>query len=282
MVAAILDGRAISADVLASLHDRVARLVSRHIHPTMCFVAIGDSAPARMYLSRLQRLGARVGIGVESLSLDAGVSRESLQEEIARLNTASDVDGILIQMPLPDHLTLGDVSALVDPRKDVDGVTVLNAGKLYLGMPGHVPSTALAMICILEASGAQVKGAHAVVVGRSNVVGHPLSEILLHADATVTLVHRATKDLASLTRQADILMVGAGSPNLIRADMIKPGVVIVDAGINEVGTGIAGDVDFEGCRGIAAAITPVPGGVGPVTNAMILRNLVESAEQRIV
>jgi methylenetetrahydrofolate dehydrogenase (NADP+)/methenyltetrahydrofolate cyclohydrolase len=152
---------------------------------------------------------------------------------------------------------------------------------LYLEMPGQVPSTALAMTHILHVSGIDPMGAHAVVVGRSKVVGHPVAELLLQSDATVTVVHRATRDLAAVTREADILMVGAGEPHLIKADMVKPGVVIVDAGINVTESGVVGDVDFDACREVARAITPVPGGVGPVTNAILLRNLVDSAEQRL-
>jgi methylenetetrahydrofolate dehydrogenase (NADP+)/methenyltetrahydrofolate cyclohydrolase len=212
--------------------------------------------------------------------LASDVSLGDLDGEVAALNADDRVDGILVQMPLPHHLTSVDLSMIIDARKDVDGLTVHNAGKLYLGMSGQIPSTALAMTHILHVSGINPTGSHAVVVGRSNVVGHPVAELLLQCDATVTVAHRNTRDLGGITREADILMVGAGEPHLITAGMVKPGVVIVDAGINPTPSGVVGDVDFEACREIASAITPVPGGVGPVTNAIVLSNLVDSAEQR--
>jgi methylenetetrahydrofolate dehydrogenase (NADP+)/methenyltetrahydrofolate cyclohydrolase len=281
LAAEILDGRKISAQLLESVKQRVEGLQESSIHPTLCFVTIGESEPALMYVSRLEKLAARVGIRVQRKALPLDVSLGDLDSEVADLNEDDRVDGILVQMPLPDHLTAADVSVIIDPRKDVDGLTVYNAGKLYLGMPGQVPSTALAMTHILHVSGIDPMGAHAVVVGRSRVVGHPVAELLLQCDATVTVVHRATRDLAAVTREADILMVGAGEPHLIKANMVKPGVVIVDAGINVTESGVVGDVDFDACREVARAITPVPGGVGPVTNAILLRNLVDSAEQRL-
>jgi methylenetetrahydrofolate dehydrogenase (NADP+)/methenyltetrahydrofolate cyclohydrolase len=281
LAAEILDGRKISAQVLESVKQRVEGLQESGIHPTLCFVTIGESEPALMYVSRLEKLAARVGIRVRRKALPRDVSLGDLDSKVAGLNEDDQVDGILVQMPLPDHLTAADLSVIIDPRKDVDGLTVHNAGKLYLEMPGQVPSTALAMTHILHVSGIDPMGAHAVVVGRSKVVGHPVAELLLQSDATVTVVHRATRDLAAVTREADILMVGAGEPHLIKADMVKPGVVIVDAGINVTESGVVGDVDFDACREVARAITPVPGGVGPVTNAILLRNLVDSAEQRL-
>jgi methylenetetrahydrofolate dehydrogenase (NADP+) / methenyltetrahydrofolate cyclohydrolase len=279
--AEILDGRKISAQVLERVKQRTDGLQEGGIHPTLCFVTIGESEPALMYVSRLEKLAARVGIRVRRKSLRLDVSLGDLDNEVAGLNEDQEVDGILVQMPLPDHLTAMDLSLIIDSRKDVDGLTVHNAGKLYLGMSGQVPSTALAMTHILDVSGIDPAGAHAVVVGRSNVVGHPVAELLLQCDATVTVAHRETRNRGAVTREADILMMGAGEPHLIGAHMVKPGAVIVDAGINFTESGVVGDVDFEACRKIARAITPVPGGVGPVTNAIVLRNLVDSAEQRL-
>lgn len=281
MGAEILDGKRISAEVLESVKQRVDGLRESHIYPALCFVTIGESEPALMYVSRLEKLAARVGVHVIRKALPLHVSLGTLDQAVTTLNGDDDIDGILVQMPLPDHLTAADLSVIIQSRKDVDGLTVHNSGKLYLGMSGQVPSTALAMTHILSVSGIDPMGAHAVVVGRSNVVGHPVAELLLQCDATVTVAHRATRNLGDITREADILMVGAGEPHLITADMIKPGVVIVDAGINPTESGVVGDVDFERCRAVARAITPVPGGVGPVTNAIVLRNLVDSAEQRL-
>jgi methylenetetrahydrofolate dehydrogenase (NADP+)/methenyltetrahydrofolate cyclohydrolase len=233
-----------------------------------------------MYLHRLERQGKRVGITVVRRDVPEDVSLEHLDRVVSALNDDDTVDGILVQMPLPDHLTSEDLSRIIAPRKDVDGITIHNTGCLYLGLPGQTPSTGLAMMQVLDWAGVDPIGMHAVVVGRSNVVGHPVTELLLQRDATVTVTHRQTRDLASLTRLAEILLVGAGAPGLITSDMIQPGVIIVDAGINVTQEGTVGDVDFVECAPIAGAITPVPGGVGPVTNAVLLRNLIDSAERR--
>jgi methylenetetrahydrofolate dehydrogenase (NADP+)/methenyltetrahydrofolate cyclohydrolase len=201
-----------------------------------------------------------------------------LEALIAELNDDEAVDGVLVQMPLPDHLQHTDLSDLLAYRKDVDGITVLNAGHLYLGAPGHYPPTAVAMMELLRESGASPAGQTAVVVGRSNVVGHPVAELLLHAHATVIVTHRHTPTLGDFTRAADILMVGAGEPHLITGDMVKPGAVVIDAGINVTDAGVVGDVDAAAVEARAAALTPVPGGVGPVTNAILLRHVTDSAE----
>lgn len=280
MTAAILSGKEIAADVLSSVAERAASLVGQGIIPRLAFVMIGISPPAKVYAARLEKLGSGVGVQVIRRELDQDVPLAQLEREIAALNSDSQIDGILVQMPLPPHLLGIDLSTLIAPRKDVDGITVQNAGRLYLGLPGQSPPTALAIMQILFAADVHPTGKHAVIVGRSNVIGHPVAEFLLQLDATVTVTHRQTENLGFFTREAEILLVGAGEPRLIRPDMVKPGVVIVDAGINVTPEGIVGDVDFDGCKTVASAITPVPGGVGPVTNAVLLRNLVASAEQR--
>jgi methylenetetrahydrofolate dehydrogenase (NADP+)/methenyltetrahydrofolate cyclohydrolase len=280
MSATVLSGKVIAAEVLDEVEARSARLAHHGIHPCLVFVLIGESEPAAMYAHRLQKLGKPRGISVVLHEMPATITHQDLRCEIAALNADAAVDGILVQMPLPDHLNISDLSPVIDPNKDVDGITVGNGGRLYLGLPGQAPSTALAMMQILDWSGHNPTGKHAVVVGRSNVVGHPVTELLLHRDATVTVTHRQTDDLGQYTRQADILLVAAGEPHLIGEHMIKPGVVVVDAGINVTPDGVMGDVDFEACRERASAITPVPGGVGPVTNAVLLRNVVHSAEHR--
>ena len=281
MTGRLLPGRPVADAILGSLTERVARIRERAHVPHLAFVMIGESPPAEVYIHRLERLGARVGASVSRVPLPAGVALSDLERTLGDLNADEVVDGILVQMPLPDHLTGADLSHVVDIRKDVDGVTIQNVGRLYLGVEGQAPPTALAMMQMLASAGVEATGRHAVVVGRSNVVGHPVTELLLQQDATVTVTHRQTGDLGALTRQAEILMVGAGDPGLITRDMISDGVVIIDAGINVTEHGVVGDVAFDECREAAAAITPVPGGVGPVTNAMLLRNLVDSAEQRV-
>jgi methylenetetrahydrofolate dehydrogenase (NADP+) / methenyltetrahydrofolate cyclohydrolase len=276
----VIDGRAIAAELMVAIRARAESLSNAGVQPHLCFVTIGDSRPAQIYVNRLHKLGAPAGIEVSTRALPEDVQLDELDRVVSGLNEDDAVDGIIVQMPLPPHLTYEDIAQIIDPRKDVDGITVHSGGLLYLGLPGHPPSTASAMLHILDAIDVSPTGKDAVVVGRSNVVGHPVAELLLERDATVTVTHRQTRDLAHHTRGADILMMGAGSPRLITCDMIKPGVVIVDAGINPTPDGVVGDVDFEACAPLAAAITPVPGGVGPVTNAVLLRNLLSSAEAR--
>lgn len=278
MTARLLDGRALADGILDTVRARVARLRSWRGPPHLAFVMIGDSPPARVYARRLEKLGAGVGIDVARRQLPAEVSLDDLVDAVARLNDDDSVDGILVQMPLPLDLQGSDLSSVLSHRKDVDGITVLNAGHLYLGVPGHYPPTAVAMVELLHQSAAEIAGSTAVVVGRSNVVGHPVAELLLHSDATVIVTHRQSQDLATFTRQADILMVGAGEPHLITRDMVKPGVVIIDAGINVLDGRVVGDVDALGVEETASALTPVPGGVGPVTNAIVLRHVTDSAE----
>jgi methylenetetrahydrofolate dehydrogenase (NADP+)/methenyltetrahydrofolate cyclohydrolase len=277
----VLSGRAVADSLLEAISERVSYVRGESTPPHLAFVTIGDSPPAQVYVHRLERLATRVGAEVSQHHLSGNVTLLELERAVGRLNADPAVDGILVQMPLPDHLIPADLSGLIDLRKDVDGVTVCNVGQLYLGLPGQRPPTALAMMEMLSAAGVSATGRHAVVVGRSNVVGHPVTELLLQVDATVTVTHRQTADLGSHIRQAEILMVGAGEPRLITRDMISPGVVVIDAGINVTASGVVGDVAFEECAEVAAAITPVPGGVGPVTNAILLRNLVDSAEQRL-
>lgn len=278
MTARLLDGRVLSDAVLSSVSERVDRLRNWRSAPGLVFVMLGDSPPARVYAGRLKKLGERVGIGVRRVQLPDDVSVDEFEETIAELNRDDSVDGVLVQMPLPEGLQNAGLSDLLSFRKDVDGITVLNAGHLYLGLPGHYPPTAVAMMELLHESGVSPEGRRAVVVGRSNVVGHPVAELLLHGHASVSVTHRHTPNLGEFTRSADILMVGAGEPRLITGDMVKPGAVVIDAGINVTEVGVVGDVDASAVEARAAALTAVPGGVGPVTNAILLRHVTDSAE----
>ena len=280
MTARILDGRHVASAIQEDVKSRGERLRSDGVIPQLTFVTVGDVPDAQMYVRRLERLAQRTGIEVSRTPLCAEVSLEELDAVVAGINADGNVDGVIVQLPLPEHLTSADLSGIIDPRKDVDGLTIENSGRLYLDMPGRVASTAAAMMELLGHAGIDPAGRHAVVIGRSNVVGHPVAESLLHRDATVTVTHRRTRDLAAFTRFAEILMVGAGEPKLVTAEMVSPGVVIVDAGINVVDGTVVGDVDFDRCLNVASAITPVPGGVGPVNNAVLMRNVIESAEQR--
>lgn len=280
MTGAILHGAPVADRILTDLATRTTSLRARGIHPHLVFVMLDSAVDAQLYARRLEKITARTGIEVSRRQLTNEISLDDLDREVAALNADSQVDGIIVQMPLPPHLTYEDLSSIIDPRKDVDGISIENAGRLYLGIGGHAASTGVAMLEILHHAGIDPAGQHAVVIGRSQVVGHPIAELLLHRDATLTVTHRQTRDLPSYTRQADILLVGAGEPHLVKPHMIKSGVTIIDAGINLVGDRIVGDVDFDGCLPFCQAITPVPGGVGPVTNAVLLRHLVESAERR--
>lgn len=280
MTAKVIDGKAVAERVLRSVGARASRLKARGIHPHLSFVMIGDSPPARVYANRLEKLARPLGVDFHRVHLDESARQSELERAVCDLSHDVSIDGILVQMPLPDHLSHTNLGDLIDPRKDVDGITVRNAGRLYLEMPGQFPSTALAMMEILDSCGVSATGKDAVVVGRSKVVGHPVAEMLMWRDATVTVTHRQTKDLASHTRRAEILMVAAGEPHLITGDMLLPGAVVIDAGINATPHGLVGDVAFEQAVSVVSAITPVPGGVGPVTNAVLLRSVLSSAEER--
>lgn len=276
----VLHGKAAAQEILGAVARRVSDLRNSGINPRLVFVITGHSAAGIVYAGQLAKLGAPIGIEVVHRQLPDQVTLADLDREVSSLNTDTEVDGIVVQMPLPDHLSFRDVSTMIHPRKDVDGITVENAGRLYLGLPGRTASTAVAMIEVLDHAGIDLPGLHAVVVGRSQVVGHPLAELLLRRDATVTIAHRQTRALGEVTRLADVLLVAAGRPNLVTPDMVGREVVIIDAGINVTARGMVGDVDFAGCLPLASAITPVPGGVGPVTNAVLLRSVVDSAQRR--
>lgn len=280
MSARILDGRLVAAEVLGDLGRRVEELSSGGSVPGLVFVRFGVDAAAEVYARRIHRLADRLGINVRYLDLPPGIGPGDLGRELSTLDVDPSVDGILVQMPLPEHLFGLDLSPYISPRKDVDGITIQNAGRLYLGVDGQKPSTAAAMVEILRWAGVCATGRVVTVVGRSNVVGHPVAELLLQQDATLIVTHRKTVDLSAYTRQADILIVAAGEPALITPAMVRPGVVILDAGINVTERGLVGDVDFPAVEPVAGAITPVPGGVGPVTNAVLMRHVVFSAEQR--
>lgn len=276
MTAQILDGKAISAEIRKELISLAkVRDETDGSQPGLAIIQAGSDASSNVYVNRLRRTAEEIGIRTSHTILDAATTNENLKQIIIAMNADPSIQGILVQMPLPEHLSQKIVAETILPSKDVDGISARSAGNLFLGLPTFVPSTCAAVIEILERSGISVAGRRAVVVGASNVVGKPLSFMLLQRNATVSTCHKYTENLAGFTREAEILVVAAGYSKLIKADMVRPGAVVIDVGINVQTDGtIVGDVDFEAVKEIASAITPVPGGVGPLTNLMVLKQTI--------
>jgi len=270
----ILDGKGLSRQNEITLKERVNSLKQKFGHiPALRVILVGENPASIAYVNSKKKACDRVGIDGEIIRLPIDIQEEVLIEKIESLNHDPKVDGILIQLPLPKHINETFVLNKVSPDKDVDGLHTINAGKLFTKQPGVVPATPLGVMMLLNHYKVPLEGKYAVVVGRSNLVGMPLGKLLNDADATVTIVHRKTNDLASFTRQADILCVAVGKPNFITKDMVKPGAVVIDVGINRVGEILVGDVDFEGVKDVVSYITPVPGGVGPMTISALLFNV---------
>ena len=270
----ILDGKGLARQNEITLKEKVKSLKQKFgFTPTLRVILVGENPASIAYVNSKKKACDRVGIDGEIIRLPIDIQEEALIDKIESLNHDPKVDGILVQLPLPKHINETFVLNKVSPDKDVDGLHTINAGKLFTKQPGVVPATPLGVMMLLNHYKIQTEGKYAVVVGRSNLVGMPLAKLLNDADATVTVVHRKTTDLASFTRQADILCVAVGKPNFITKDMVKPGAGVVDVGINRVGDILVGDVDFEGVKGVAYYITPVPGGVGPMTISALLFNV---------
>jgi methylenetetrahydrofolate dehydrogenase (NADP+)/methenyltetrahydrofolate cyclohydrolase len=280
VTATLIDGKAIAAELRAELAIRVQRLKDRGVSPGLAVIIVGDDPASQVYVRNKALASGAIGMHSEVHALDAGISQETLTGFVRRLNVDPNVHGILVQLPLPKHLDAGAVIEAIAPEKDVDGFHYFNVGALVSGEPAFYPCTPWGVMKMLEHEGVPVQGAHAVVIGRSTIVGKPMALLLLNAGATVTICHSKTRDLAAMTRQADILVAAVGRARLVKADMVKPGAVVIDVGINRLPDGkLAGDVDFEAVRAVASRITPVPGGVGPMTIAMLLANTVKSAER---
>jgi methylenetetrahydrofolate dehydrogenase (NADP+)/methenyltetrahydrofolate cyclohydrolase len=279
MGARILDGRRIAATVRADLAPLARAFRERHGRPaTLAILRAGDDAASDLYTKSLLRNAEAIAMDVRVVTLSADVDDAGLCAAIQALNGDPQIQGILVQAPLPPHLAQRTVAEAIDPAKDVDGISTVNIGNLFLRQPSFVPSTCAAVVELLERSRIALAGARVVVVGASNVVGKPLAFMLLHRDATVSVCHIYTCDLPSWTRQADVLVVAVGKPGLITAQMVKPGATVVDVGINPRSDGgVVGDVDYAAVARVAGAITPVPGGVGPLTNLMLLRQTLLAA-----
>jgi methylenetetrahydrofolate dehydrogenase (NADP+)/methenyltetrahydrofolate cyclohydrolase len=279
--ARLLEGGAIAAEIRIAVAEDVATFNARRGRPPgLRVVIVGKDAPSTVYLERILRGCAKVGIDAGFVELEGEATEAKVTATVRALNGDPTVDGVIVQMPLPPTIRLRAVIDAIDPAKDIDGIHPLNAGLLRLGYDGFLPATAHAAVEILRRSGIEIEGRDAVVIGRSAVVGMPAAFLLVKEDATVTVCHRRTRDLAGHVRRADIVVVAAGKPGLVTGAMLKPGAVVVDVGINVVDGRIVGDVDFASAREVASAITPVPGGIGPLTNALLLTHLIRAAERQ--
>jgi len=274
----IIDGKAIATDIRGQLKKTVASLLKA---PCLAVVLVGDNPASQIYVRHKMKAAEEVGIKVNLYALAPVVTEDALVSFIGELNQNPDIDGIIVQLPLPKHLDSYRVVESIDPDKDVDGLCSRNLGKLFTGRPGLVPCTPLGCMELIKSVRTKLDGLKAVIVGRSCLVGKPVGQLLLESQCTITQAHSHTKDLISVCREADILVVAAGVPHLITKEHIKPGAIVIDVGINKNKDGhIVGDVDFNAVLGVAGAITPVPGGVGPMTVAMLLSNVVKVCVQK--
>jgi methylenetetrahydrofolate dehydrogenase (NADP+) / methenyltetrahydrofolate cyclohydrolase len=279
----ILDGRSVAAQLRSELKAEAADLAATHgVTPRLVALRAGDDPASAWYVRAIERACAQTGIAFEGRQLAADASQRLIDDQIAELNADPATHGVIVQLPLPAGIDAQAVIAALDPRKDVDGQHPLNLGRLMMGLPTLVPNTPAGGMELLRRYNIPLKGRHAVIVGRSNVVGKPLALLLLAEHATVTLAHSRTTDLAAVVRSADVVAVATGKPGLVTGAMIRPGATVLDFGINETGDGqVVGDVEYDSAAEVAGAITPVPGGTGPVTNMMLLRNVIAAARSQI-
>ncbi len=282
----IIDGKQVAADVRADVAKKVSELKSKGINPCLAVILVGENPASVSYVTGKQKALAEVGMVDRSVHLPESISEEDLLKLIDELNNDDSVHGILVQLPLPKHIDEEKVIMAINPKKDVDGFHPVNVGNLVIGRPAPLPCTPHGIIVLLEKAGVKTSGAHAVVIGRSNIVGKPVSLLLARKETncTVTMCHTGTKNMAEIVKQADIIIAAAGRPNTVTADMVKEGAVVIDVGVNRIpdetkksGFRLVGDVDFDAIKDKASFITPVPGGVGPMTIAMLMQNTLEAA-----
>ena len=290
MSATIIDGKQIAADTRAEVAVKTAELKAKGIVPCLAVILVGENPASVSYVTGKQKALAECGMKDESVHLPESTSEEELLALIHKLNKDDTVHGILVQLPLPKHINEEKVLLAIDPEKDVDGFHPVNVGNMMIGKKAFLPCTPHGIIVLLEKMGIETKGKHAVVIGRSNIVGKPVSILLARRETncTVTICHTGTPDIKTFTKQADIIVAASGHPNTVTADMVKDGAVVIDVGVNRIpdstkksGFRLVGDVDFEAIKEKASFITPVPGGVGPMTIAMLMANTLESAENRL-
>jgi methylenetetrahydrofolate dehydrogenase (NADP+) / methenyltetrahydrofolate cyclohydrolase len=280
MAARILDGKSLAAEVLSAVKSEVARLAQRGIRPGLAVVLAGDNPASRIYVRNKVRACEQTGIHSVLRELPSSVTEEKLISQIEALNADRGVHGILVQLPLPKHVDAARILQAVSPDKDVDGFHPQNLGALVAGTPKLVPCTPAGVMRLVSKAGVPLAGCHAVVIGRSTIVGKPLALLLLQENATVTVCHSKTQGLEEIARRADVLIAAAGRAKLVTGAMVKPGACVIDVGINRLPDGsLAGDVDFESVRPVAGWLTPVPGGVGPMTIAMLLENCLQAAQR---
>jgi methylenetetrahydrofolate dehydrogenase (NADP+)/methenyltetrahydrofolate cyclohydrolase len=296
MTAKIISGNEVAKEIRAELKERVSKLKERGVTPGLVMIRVGEDPASVSYVSGKEKAAEEIGVWSQTIVFPENASEKELLSKVEEMNKAEHVDGILVQLPLPKHIDADKVLTLIDPAKDVDGFHPVNVGKMLIGNPYFMPCTPHGAVELMIRSGNPPEGKHVVICGRSNIVGKPLMAMLVQknkrANATVTVVHTGTKNMAELTRQADILVAAMGSPEVIKPDMVKEGAVVIDVGVNRVGwkpskadpskqvADLRGDVEFETVKEKASAITPVPGGVGPMTITMLMVNTVVAAERR--
>ena len=279
MSAILIDGRTVAKKWKDYAAQRAQRLIEKGVSPHLAVILVGENAASQVYVRNKENACIHAGIRSTIIRLPEVCTQDELENAVLSLNKDESVHGILVQLPLPKGLDEARVLALIDPDKDVDGFHAMNSGRLMNGQPSFVPCTPLGVMKLLEAYRIPTRGKHAVIIGRSNIVGKPKAMLLLAADATVTICHSKTANLAEITRQADILVAAVGKPNFVTGDMIKQGAAVIDVGINRVDDGLVGDVHAEQAEKVASYLTPVPGGVGQMTIAMLLSNTLDAAER---
>ena len=281
MAAKILDGKVLSAEIREQVSRRVEALKQRGVTPGLAVILVGDDPASEIYVRNKGKGCEETGMLSRTVKMDASVTQEALEAEIDRLNADPAIHGILVQLPLPRHLDEQAALAKILPEKDVDGFHLINAGRLMTGSEGVIPCTPKGALYMIRSTGEELSGKEAVVIGRSNIVGKPMAMLLMRENCTVTVCHSRTKNLAEHTRRADILVAAVGKAGFVTADMVKPGAIVIDVGINRVDGKVKGDVDFDAVKEVAGWITPVPGGVGKMTITMLLMNTVEAAERML-
>ena len=278
----LIDGKAISAKVKEEVKNEAAQLTEKGVIPCLAVILVGDDKASQTYVNSKEKACKACGIRSLKYTLEANTGESALIDLIQSLNENDEVDGILVQLPLPKHIDENKILEKISCEKDVDGFHAVNVGRLVSGLDGFVPCTPCGIMRLFKEYGIEVSGKNAVVIGRSNIVGKPMANLLLNANATVTVTHSKTQNLAKITKDADIIVVAIGKPNFLKADMVKNGTVVIDVGINRLENNkLVGDVDFENVANKCSFITPVPGGVGPMTIAMLLKNTIKSAKNRL-